>query len=234
MFMASDVIKSRPIQIFIELGAGPYASADIRHAAQSVLTNNKKYSDDHEKKFWDEFYSRKLKDLKWVGTEFTHGAVHDAESVFCICLLFFNRMWPKGKTVGESDLPKLKKARGAAFAHLARKRVGVADSRAFIETLPADGFDETFYNMLKTIYDYLSQPWYNVSSTGRGEPYEFHLHDFMQRVFLKEIDALRINDIFVDNCPLPVVATGLSSGNAYASLFRLTTGTIAAVSGLGA
>ncbi|KAL5522464.1 hypothetical protein ACEPAG_8480 [Sanghuangporus baumii] len=140
---------------------------------------------------------------------FRHGAVHDAESVFYICLLFFNRMWPLDERVRKSDIRDLQEARGKLFNVLVTRGFSLNSPR--LRELPRMCFDagerfDPFYRMLETIHSYLEFPWYNASSTGRGERYEFHLHDFMQRLLLAEITRLRkVGDpIYIEENPLPV------------------------------
>ncbi|KAL5499143.1 hypothetical protein ACEPAH_1661 [Sanghuangporus vaninii] len=44
--------------------------------------------------------------------------------------------------------------------------------------------DVDFVELLSPINEYLNVPWYRAKLTDRGERFEFHLHDFMQRLVL--------------------------------------------------
>ncbi|KAL5480755.1 hypothetical protein ACEPAI_9695 [Sanghuangporus weigelae] len=179
-----------------------------------------KYASQEESHNWDDFYKHNISLLKWnieprwdkkalLQDSFRHGAVHDAESVFYICLLFFNRMWPLDERVRKSDIRDLQEARGKLFNVLVTRGFSLNSPR--LQELPRMCFDagerfDPFYRMLETIHSYLEFPWYNASSMGRGERYEFHLHDFMQRLLLAEIRRLRkVGDpIHIEENPLPV------------------------------
>ncbi|OCB84048.1 hypothetical protein A7U60_g8719 [Sanghuangporus baumii] len=124
MFMANDVLVPRESPF-------SFQSPKAQFLYTAVMDSAMKYSDDSERAAWNAFYSH-LTELEPIIPSyperdiFRHGAVHDAESVFYLCLLFFQ-----------------------PHATLQAK------------------------------------------STGRGEQYEFHLHDFMQRLVLKKIRELR-------------------------------------------
>ncbi|KAL5530961.1 hypothetical protein ACEPAG_3837 [Sanghuangporus baumii] len=189
MFMANDVLAPRDF-------AFPFRSAKAQLLYSAVMDSAMKYSDDSESSTWNTFYSR-LTGIEPINSSdaeddiFRHGAVHDAESVFYLCLLFFNRMQRSSRANEPSSIEE-ERQWGDAFAKLAQKRVGYV-------TLPTNilrgdlrtGFDADFVDLLSPINEYLVVPWYRTKSTGRGEQYEFHLHDFMQRLILKKIRELR-------------------------------------------
>ncbi|KAL5522454.1 hypothetical protein ACEPAG_8470 [Sanghuangporus baumii] len=213
MFMAEDVLSVRDGSIMT-----PFSrfSENVRSEVPKDCVD--KYSDCQEKHEWDKFYEN-FAELQWrieptlnnddkLVQSFRHGAVHDAESVFYLCLLFFGRLWPFDERVDPSEIPTLEANRGKLFEIFAGRRCDntvcfVFPGRASFGT--GEKF-EPFYAMLKTMFSYIKIPWYNVVATGRGERYEFHLHDFLQRLILKEIRRLRANGdpIFIEENPLPV------------------------------
>ncbi|KAL5480883.1 hypothetical protein ACEPAI_9824 [Sanghuangporus weigelae] len=151
MFMANDVLVPRESALYFEIPV-----AQFLHTA--VMDSAMKYSDDSERAAWNAFYSH-LREIEPIPAYpasdiFRHGAVHDAESVFYLCLLFFQ-------------------------------------PHATLE----------------------------AKSTGRGERYEFHLHDFMQRLILKKIRELRqdgADPIAISDKPRKVRVRN-QSGGAYSS-----------------
>ena len=137
-------------------------------------------------------------------------------------------------TVEEYD--RLKASRGRSFKQLFTKQVGDWNTHAFLNyrDLPRDGFYsdkkfESLYDMLNSIKVYLNVPWYNVMEVGRGQRFEFHLHDYMQRLLLQEIQKLRESGdpIHLEVNPLPVVMDIQTSGN------KLQTSSIYVHSGIG-
>ena len=117
---------------------------------------------------------------------------------------------------------RLRADRGRSFKQLFKKQVGDEDAHAFLNyrDLPPDGFysdkkTESLYDMLNSIKVYLNVPWYNVMEVGRGQRFEFHLHDYMQRLLLQEIQKLRESGdpIHLEVNPLPVVMDIQTSGN---------------------
>ncbi|KAL5480743.1 hypothetical protein ACEPAI_9683 [Sanghuangporus weigelae] len=213
MFMAEDVLSVRDGSIMTTFSR---FSENVRREVPNDCVD--KYSDCQEKHEWDKFYENFV-ELRWrieptlnnddkLVQSFRHGAVHDAESVFYLCLLFFGRLWPFDEHVDPSEIPTLEANRGKLFEIFAGRRCDntvcfVFPGRASFGT--GEKF-EPIYAMLKTMFSYIKIPWYNVVATGRGERYEFHLHDFMQRLILKEIRRLRANGdpIFIEENPLPV------------------------------
>lgn len=191
MFMAYDVLGPRQHRRYIgEEDVEGWQAAALEPTSED--SPRSKYSDKMEKAAWDAFYSR-LSGIEYIRSKsasfFKHGAVHDAESVFYLCFLFFNRM----QRLGSSNAPDIPQERqwGVAFEALASRSFDTRATNEELEMKIAIGIDSDFQSLLSLINDYLSVPWYNVKSTGRGEKYEFHLHDFMQRLLLKEITRLR-------------------------------------------
>ncbi|KAL5499267.1 hypothetical protein ACEPAH_1785 [Sanghuangporus vaninii] len=232
MFMADDVLAPEVslAGVFSDIAEG------IRQAA--TLDNlDEKYANHEEKLEWDGFYEN-FEHLKqkiasrWdkkneIRTTFRHGAVHDAESVFYLCLLFFNRLWPLDEVVKESDVKALREDRGDFFDVLACRGSNRNTARVF--DLPRAGFVQgkkydPFFVMLQSIRMYLEIAWYNVAATGRGERYEFHLHDYIQRLFLKEIKRLRDSGdpINIEENPLGVTTESQNFGQLYSNSCSLT------------
>ncbi|KAF8656847.1 hypothetical protein AX16_002394 [Volvariella volvacea WC 439] len=233
MFMAHDVIKPRSLFDMM-----PLPKKERLRICAALARRPAYYSDSAEQAAWDEFYQKDIQSLPWIADPdaddpflppFQHGAMHDAESVFNLCLLFFNRFWPLNETVKESEMKGLMEDRGQVFQRLAKKRVTQVESRAYYrQELPEHGFynSNKFPSLFETpctINSYISIPWYNVEGTGRGQPHEFHLHDFMQRLLLQEIQRLRESGdpIRLEDNPLPVKAETQYSGNEYTSNSRL-------------
>ncbi|KAL5532348.1 hypothetical protein ACEPAF_5918 [Sanghuangporus sanghuang] len=103
MFMALDVIQPRNLNFARGL-VGPKA----RKIQEIVVAGHDRHSELWEKGVWEEFFaSERLERPQWkvltsdkeMADSFRHGAMHDAESVFWIILLFFCRMRPPGKNV---------------------------------------------------------------------------------------------------------------------------------------
>ncbi|KAL5522583.1 hypothetical protein ACEPAG_8600 [Sanghuangporus baumii] len=187
MFMANDVLVPRQADIYIQ-------SLVVESLHTAVMDSAMKYADDSERTAWNVFYSR-LREIELIpaypaSDVFRHGAVHDAESVFYLCLLFFNRI-RRSSRANESSSIEEERQWGDVFARLAPKRVGSGLSSDTLSRDLQTGFDIDFVDLLSSINEYLSVPWYRAKSTGRGEQYEFHLHDFMQRLILKKIRELR-------------------------------------------
>ena len=214
MFMAEDVLSVRKCQSMIEFSM---ISEIVKNKALDAVGDQ--YADRGEKESWDNFYQN-FEGLQWkimprfennelLQESFRHGAVHDAESVLYLCLLFFNRMWPLGERIDQTELDTLEINRGTLFGVLARRNRSEYTLR--LDHLYRQGFGtgdrfDSFYGMLTAMHTYAAVPWYNVATTGRGERHEFHLHDFMQRLLLKEIKKLRATGepVFIEECPLPV------------------------------
>ncbi|KAL5480888.1 hypothetical protein ACEPAI_9829 [Sanghuangporus weigelae] len=218
MFMANDVLLPRQADIYIQ-------SLVVQSLHTAVMDSSMKYSDDSERAAWNAFYSH-LREIELIpaypaSDVFRHGAVHDAESVFYLCLLFFNRIRRSSRANEPSNIEEERRW-GDAFATLAQKRVG---SNLTSDTLRRDlqtGCDVDFVDLLSPINEYLGVPWYRAKSTGRGEQYEFHLHDFMQRLILKKIRELRqdgADPIVISDKPRKV-RMRKQSENAYSSHSR--------------
>ncbi|KAL5523172.1 hypothetical protein ACEPAF_1439 [Sanghuangporus sanghuang] len=189
MFMANDVRVPRESPF-------SFQSPKAQFLYTAVMDSAMKYSDDLERAAWNAFYSH-LTELEHIIPSyperdiFRHGAVHDAESVFYLCLLFFNRMQRSSRANEPSSIEE-ERQWGDGFAKLTPKGVGfVALSSDILRRGLQTGFDVDFVDLLSSINEYLNVPWYRAKSTGRGERYEFHLHDFMQRLVLKKIRELR-------------------------------------------
>ncbi|KAL5532344.1 hypothetical protein ACEPAF_5914 [Sanghuangporus sanghuang] len=217
MFMAHDVIEPRNLNYSRGL-----AEPKARAIQKAVATGSDRYADKKERDIWDEFFaSERLERPQWklltsdkeMTDSFRHGAMHDAESVFWILLLFFYRMVPAGKDVPPEELESMKEKRGKAFKHLREKKLGDRSSCDFfaiglpsLYTADDDEKLREIYASLDIINTYLLIPWYNVAGTGRRERYEFHLHEFMQGLLWKHIVRLRDSGdpIRVDRRPLAV------------------------------
>ena len=180
MFMANDILVPRDKTPLI-------FSKELTDTAKRPT---RKYSNTTEKEAWDNFYQhlQNLEPIHAVDPDdfFKHGAVHDAESVFFLCFLFFNRLQRVGD--GNANDVSEQETWGKAFNVLASKD---ADGAKPLGPRIKDGIDSEFQRMISLMNDHLFIPWYNVKSTERKDIYEFHLHDFMQRLMLEEIDRLR-------------------------------------------
>ena len=192
MFMANDVICPRPWGTALD-------EFFFKHLGEVRTPSVKRCHDEEEELAWGRWYLSQIykpdyeNDLEQRVANFKHGAMHDAESVFNLCLLFFNRLWPLGEEITLLRFSALKRARGEVFGDLSRRTVGRMGSLMLTPVLPVDGFPDdprfhSLYKALNLIHQYLAVPWYAVKGTGRGEPYEFHLHNLMQKVLLSEID----------------------------------------------
>ncbi|KAL5504987.1 hypothetical protein ACEPAH_7650 [Sanghuangporus vaninii] len=217
MFMAHDVIEPRNLNYSRGL-----VEPKARTIQKAVATGSDRYADNKEKDIWDNFFaSERLERPQWkvlisdkeMTDSFRHGTMHDAESVFWILLLFFYRMVPADKHVPPEELESMKEKRGKAFKHLREKKLEDRSSCDFfaigLHSLYTADDDEKLreiYASLEIINTYLLIPWYNVAGTGRRERYEFHLHEFMQRLLWKHIVRLRDSGdpIRVDRKPLAV------------------------------
>ena len=238
MFMANDVIYPRDgMHMFAISSQVKWSDVprwpmfpSIKNAA---MIDSSKYGDDAERTAWNNFYERDIELLSWIvdpkgpqrpRDSFKHGVVHDAESVFLLCILFFNRLWPRDEMVTVEEKERLRASRGRSFKQLFNKRVGDWNTHAFLDDLdlPRDGLysdkkTESLYDMLNSIRSYLDVPWYNVMEVGRGQRFEFHLHDFMQRLLLREIHKLRESGdpIHLEVNPLLVAMDIQTSGNEF-------------------
>ncbi|KAL5522468.1 hypothetical protein ACEPAG_8484 [Sanghuangporus baumii] len=230
MFMASDVLEPRESSVMSP--AGPYGNLSVlddtdRNVAYKNLDGKYVLSD--EKDAWDAFFREEYKKLEWsirpvekndaeIERSFKHGAVHDAESVYYLCLLFFNRMWLYDKRVKESELADLQAKRGHLFEFLRDRKRHLIERRLPRECFDTDEEVTPFYKMLENIRWYLLVPWFNVASTGKGERYEFHLHDYMQRLLLEEISRMRNNKnhLLVEEFPLSIRTFNASEGQSFA------------------
>ena len=189
MFMANDIIHPRgenhmlAISHWVKWSDVPYEGRSLifPRIRKAAMIDSSKYGDDAERAAWNEFYERDIELLSWLvkprGSQrpqdsFKHGAVHDAESVFLLCILFFNRLWPQDKMVTVEEHKSLRASRGELFEILFTKRIGKGHTRAFLHgDLPRDGLysDEKFsslYDMLNLINAYLGISWYNVAEVG--------------------------------------------------------------------
>ncbi|KAL5523289.1 hypothetical protein ACEPAF_1556 [Sanghuangporus sanghuang] len=226
MFMAEDVLSVRKSKAM-----APFSRISRKVLGQALDDCVDKYADHHEKQEWDKFYE-KFTALRWkiepeedndnaLLQSFRHGAVHDAESVVYLCLLFFNRLWPFDEYIERSEIGSLEENRGKIFEIFAGRRCGRPTVRFDLpdRTIATGQRFEPAYNMLKAMLSYVSFPWYNVAETGRRERYEFHLHDFMQRLILKEIRRLRAvgDPIFIEMNPVGARTALQTAGNLYTS-----------------
>ncbi|KAL5522452.1 hypothetical protein ACEPAG_8468 [Sanghuangporus baumii] len=159
MFMAEDVLSVRDGSIMT-----PFSrfSENVRREVPNDCVD--KYSDCQEKREWDKFYEN-FAELRWriepqlsnddeLVHSFRHGAVHDAESVFYLCLLFFNRLWPLDEYVDPSEIPTLEANRGKLFEIFAGRRCDSGTARFGLLQRTSFGTGEKFepiYGMLKTM-----------------------------------------------------------------------------------
>ncbi|EJD03341.1 uncharacterized protein FOMMEDRAFT_156731 [Fomitiporia mediterranea MF3/22] len=216
MFMANDVLAPRSKDA---MHAVPFDEEDVDVIRTAAANSGKRYRNGEEAK-WDSFY-RGVDHINYVTKKnpeelFRHGAMHDAESVFYLSLLFFSRMVREGEEISDTDLYERQIDRGKVFEQLAKKTAGEGNTEPFPRHLPSNVFEAQFYGMLHVIYKYLKVPWYNVVHTGHGEPLEFHLHDFIQRLFLKEIYKLRLSSsIPLELYPLAVKSKIAVHGDSY-------------------
>ena len=114
MFMANDVIHPRDedrmsaISSRVNWSDVPYEGRwrMFPRIKKAAMIDSSKYGDDAERTAWNEFYERNIRFLSWPvkprGSQhsqdsFKHRAVHEAESVFFLCVLFFNRLWHETK-----------------------------------------------------------------------------------------------------------------------------------------
>ncbi|KAL5483534.1 hypothetical protein ACEPAI_8766 [Sanghuangporus weigelae] len=135
MFMALDLIRPRNLNF-----ARGLVEPKARIIQETVAVGYDRHSDPREKDIWDEFFaSERLERPQWkvltsdeeMTGSFRHGAMHDAESVFWIILLFFCRMMPAGKNIPLEKLELMKEKRGMVFRHLMAKKVGDYGSCSF-------------------------------------------------------------------------------------------------------
>ena len=161
-----------------------------------------------EKQVWNNFFKDKhLKDednfvkfdLRAGNRENVHhSAMHDAESVFYIMVLFFSRMRRRSPGNKKTEEP----ARSKVFQNLVEKCF-TEENKAFPPTLLDGSIDPDFIEMLQTMRGYLSVPWYNFIDTGKGKANEFHLHVLMQKLILKKLFEMG-SDITLANSPQDV------------------------------
>ena len=114
IFMANDVIHPRgenhmlAISHWVKWSDVPYDGRSLifPRIRKAAMIDSSKYGDDAERTDWNEFYERNIRFLSWPvkprGSQcsqdsFKHRAVHEAESVFFLCVLFFNRLWHETK-----------------------------------------------------------------------------------------------------------------------------------------
>ena len=114
MFMTNDVIHPRgenhmlAISLWVKWSDIPYEvrSLIFPRIRKAAMIDSSKYGDDAERTAWNEFYERDIRFLSWPvkprGSQrsqdsFKHRAVHEAELVFFLCVLFFNRLWHETK-----------------------------------------------------------------------------------------------------------------------------------------
>ena len=135
--------------------------------------------------------------------------------------------------MSEDDWESMKVERGKLFKKLRLKTPGEDGFLAQdgLEFFCIEGINhrlQDIYSSLALIYEYSKKPWYNVANTGRGEKYEFHLHDFMQRLLWKHIVQLRNakDPILVDLDPLLVKTDLQTAGNASTQLLRSVPSTV--------
>ena len=114
MFMANDIIHPRgenhmlAISHWVKWSDVPYEGRwrMFPRIKKAAMIDSSKYGDDAERTAWNEFYECDIRFLSWPvkprGSQcsqdsFKHRAVHEAESVFFLCVLFFNRLWHETK-----------------------------------------------------------------------------------------------------------------------------------------
>lgn len=115
MFMANDFIRPRIQKIVL-------AEDEYSEVREAAIRSHSKYVDEKEATEWDKFYDEKMRFPDWIfdrtstpESQVKHCAVHDAESVFYLCLLFFSRLWPYGAMVKAGEVEQLKIDRGTIY-----------------------------------------------------------------------------------------------------------------------
>ena len=208
MFMAYDILETTHFcERYTDMGRKTWE------------ISGDKYHDIDEKISWDEFYS-KVDRLKFrVGTRkalgkprktLEHSAAHDAESVFYLCALFFCRM---ERIHRPEEIANSKHDRIQIFSALVERHVDPSGWNMNLSSgLQFFGSDAQFLGMLEAASRYFEHPWSTLSSTNQGGCYEFHAHDFLQRLILKELNKMleQGDNIPIEDMPVPVRTIHLS------------------------
>ncbi|KAF8333716.1 hypothetical protein F5887DRAFT_675819 [Amanita rubescens] len=133
-----------------------------------------------------------------------HTAMHDAESIFWLIILFFLRASPKGyDPKSDPNERKRRQARTSTFNSFVRNEIGtVQDSRGtpVIDMLPPQL--HRFCNMLKRLDHYFRRAWH-VLGTSEGQ-HRFHAHNALQSVLLAEIKNLQADNSEIEINPTPL------------------------------
>ncbi|KAF8329020.1 hypothetical protein F5887DRAFT_1082782 [Amanita rubescens] len=133
-----------------------------------------------------------------------HTAMHDAESIFWLIVLFFLRASPKGyDPKSDPNEPKRRQARTDTFKSFARNQIGtVLDSRGTpeIDMLPPQL--HRFCDMLSRLDHYFCRAWH-VLGTSEGQ-HRFHAHNALQSVLLAEIKNLQADNSEIEINPTPL------------------------------
>lgn len=221
MFMAENIFR------------GPrYHNPGLGVLERRIATKVNKYNDLDEKTNWDDFYSkmgeldtrtRVYSSEPWerrnaVQSEpFEYAAAYDAESVFFLCLVFFCRMARKRKEANSSDL---RNKRRILFESLLEKHVRVDHQILHMISTDLGGCDPEFMPMLEFMARYLHFPWNALGSTRRGGRHEFYLHDFLQRLMLNKIAAMREkgDPIPINERPYPISES--NHGQGFTCIYR--------------
>ena len=133
-----------------------------------------------------------------------HTAMHDAESVFWLIVLFFLRASPKGyDPKSDPNEPKWRQARTGIFKSFVRNEIGTGqDSRGIpgVHMLPPQL--HRFCNMLNRLDHYFRRAWH-VLGTSEGQ-HRFHAHNALQSVLLAEIKNLQADNSEIEINPTPL------------------------------
>lgn len=202
MFAATDVLyprRLRDVQLFNAFQINDIKSAATLSGAHLDLYKKARPG---EPDSLMQFLDRCLSLLPYQAIEqpqFEHLPVHDAESVYKLIALFFLR----ARVNEQPDEPGLQE-RSAAFMSMTRHTFGEGqDSELNIkwQLMSLNSDLEPFVPMLQAMNEYFKPAWYGMdesAQTGRGQPFEFHAHMFLQRLLMKEIVRLRHLDQPVD------------------------------------
>ncbi len=133
-----------------------------------------------------------------------HTAMHDAESIFWLIVLFFLRANPKGyDPKSDPNEPNRRQARTGIFKSFAKNEIGtVQDSRGIpgIHTLPPQL--HRFCNMLNRLDHYFRRAWHVLGTS--EEQHRFHAHNALQSVLLAEIKNLQADNSEIEINPTPL------------------------------
>ena len=180
----------------------------VKLSPEKLETESNKYYGIDEKNSWDQFFSEieqvdsrlpeKTEDNGVQEmTALVHSAAYDAESVFYLCMLFFSRMVPENRVLDKDSGSML-------FSHLVEKHVDHHGMAHVLFSAIYHAEDHSLVHPMISLFSrYLRIPWFMLDSTARGGRHEFHLHECLQRLILKELTRLRKqgDDILIDDLP---------------------------------